>query len=219
MKAVAAGMMVMVMLAVGSADPPVSSPQSVSKLIGGHVRGVVGGPHDFSGEGGEPGDACKACHVPHIQALRSIAPAATSQPATRPATQPAFEMFRIAGQRRVFTPNRYTPGPTSLICLGCHDGTIGTSTIGSSHAMLAGVREGFKMSSGFVWRDHPIGVPYPSDPREYHPRSFVEARGVRLPEGRVECVSCHDPHKGASTGNMLVMSNRRSSLCLTCHIK
>jgi predicted CXXCH cytochrome family protein len=42
---------------------------------------------------------------------------------------------------------------------------------------------------------------------------------VRLPDGRIECVSCHDPHNTAGIDKLLVMSNRRSALCLTCHIK
>ena len=150
-----------------------------------HHSGVVGGVHDFSEGPDGLGDACRACHVPHVQGIRT-----TTQPAT---SQPAFEIFRIGGQRRVFVPDRYMPGPTSLLCLGCHDGTVASSTIGSSHALLAGVREGFTMPDGFVWRDHPIGVPYPNEPNEYHPESFAVMRGIRLPEGRIECVSCHDP--------------------------
>jgi len=218
MRGLAVSGMVLAMFVGGSAAPDRGVPDAARDVIGSHTRGVVGSVHDFAGRGSPPGEACRTCHVPHIQAIRLIAPTAT-QPAGRPATQPAYEMYRMEGQRKVFVPNRYTPGPTSLICLGCHDGTIATSTIGSSHAMLAGVREGFKMPDRAVWRDHPIGVRYPSDPREYHPASFVQARGIRLPDGRIECVSCHDPHNETGLANMLVTSNRRSGLCLTCHIK
>ena len=42
---------------------------------------------------------------------------------------------------------------------------------------------------------------------------------VTLPGGRVECISCHDPHNAAGEANMLVTSNARSALCLTCHDK
>jgi predicted CXXCH cytochrome family protein len=175
--------------------------------------GVIGGPHDFSDLTGMPGDSCSACHVPHVQGVR-VVPPAPGEPGL-----PAVEMFRIAGQRRVFEPGRYMPGPTSLVCLGCHDGTVATSVIGTSHAFLSGVREGFAVPDGFVWRDHPIGVPYPRNNREYHPESFAVAKGIRLPEGRIECISCHDPHNEAGIRDLLVMSNRRSALCLTCHIK
>lgn len=201
-----------VLAGVSAASPDV--PGGAAKAPGWehqYARGVVGSPHDFTDVVGRFGSACNACHVPHVQAVR----VSTSQPAS----QPAVELYRMGGQRKVFVPGRYTPGPTSLVCLGCHDGTVATSTIGSAHAMLAGVREGFKVPDGFVWRDHPIGVPYPSGRRDYHPEGFVLAKKIRLPQGRIECISCHDPHNGAGQESMLVSSNRRSALCLTCHIK
>lgn len=195
------------------------------KVTNGYRSGVLGGVHDFSTELADVGGACRACHVPHVQAFRP-----TTQPAERtskpPTTQPtigmsppAFEMYRIGGQREVFVPGRYAPGPTSLLCLGCHDGTVATSTLSAAHSMLAGVRQGFQMPDGFVWRDHPIGIAYPSDPHEFHPLSYVQQRGIRLPEGRLECVSCHDPHNEAGRDDLLSITNRQSRLCLTCHQK
>lgn len=176
-----------------------------------YVKGLIGGPHDFSDPHGLAGGPCNACHVPHVHALR---------PTTQPTTEPSIRVFPIPGQRRVFVPNAYMPGAKSLICLSCHDGTIATSTIGSSHALLAGVRAGFVLPGGFAWQDHPIGVPYPNDRRNFRPKSFVvKDDRVRLPEGRVECISCHEPHNRFGLRGMLVMSNRRSALCLRCHIK
>ncbi len=189
---------------------PDARPTSPSELLDGYTRGVTGSAHDFSDPARGGGGACNACHVPHIQSLR---------PTTQPTTQPSFEMYRIPEQRQVFVPGRFTPGPTSLICLGCHDGTVATSTVGSSHALLAGVREGFGLPEGVAWRDHPIGVPYSNDRREFRPESFVRRRGIALPDGRIECISCHDPHNAAGVPGMLVMSNRRSALCLACHVK
>ncbi len=184
---------------------------SLADRVAGYRSGIIGSVHDFSDPKGGPGNACSACHVPHMQGLR---------PTSQPSTQPAAEMFRLAGQRRIFVPDRYTPGPSSLICLGCHDGTVATSTIGSSHSMLAGVREGFSVPKDFVWRDHPIGIPYPTgNRREYRPIAFVEKTRVRLPQGRIECISCHDPHHTSGLDDLLVMSNRRSALCLSCHVK
>jgi len=172
--------------------------------------GVAGGKHDFSSPHGDFTNACSACHVPHLQAVR---------PAAEPA-EAALQMYRVAGQRRVFVPDRYTPGPSSLVCLGCHDGTVATSTIGSAHAILAGLREGFMAPEAYVLRDHPIGVPYPRDSRKYRPLAMVESEGkIPLPEGRIECVSCHDPHNESGVDKMLVMPNKRSRLCLSCHRK
>ncbi len=184
-----------------------------AEALSGYQKGVAGSKHDFSDAGW--GNSCNACHVPHIQGVRP-----SSSPLNQPDRQATVELFRIEAQRDVFVPGRFTPGPTSLICIGCHDGTVATSTIGSSHALLAGVREGFAVPEGFAWRDHPIGIHYPAGEREFHPASVVLAKGkVKLPEGRIECVSCHDPHNQSGAPKMLVMSNRRSRLCLSCHIK
>ncbi len=191
------------------ADMPQEQPADVRVVTA--QRGVVGGKHDFSALTGRFADACSACHVPHLQGVRV-------QP--QQGRDAVLELYRIGGQREVFLPDRYMPGPTSLICLSCHNGTVADSTLGTSHALLAGLREGFDVPDGFVFRDHPIGVLYPHDPKNYRPQSFIEREGkIRLPEGRMECVSCHDPHNAAGIDKMLVMSNRGSDLCLACHKK
>lgn len=167
--------------------------------------------HDFSDFQDGTLGSCGACHVPHVQGVRTL---------PERVNDADLELYRIKGQREVFVPNQYTPGPTSLVCLGCHDGTVATSAIGSSHALLAGVREGFEINGGIGGRDHPIGIRYPSNRKDYRTEAFIAAKGkIRLPEGRVECISCHDPHNSTGEPKMLVMSNRRSALCLSCHIK
>lgn len=202
------------MCLIGAAIFESESARSDDDRITRYRHRLGGGVHDFTDPDTGFTDACRACHVPHIQAMRP-----TTRPTTQPTTMPAYEIFRIGGQRRVFVADRYTPGPTSLICLGCHDGTVATSIINAAHSMLAGVREGFAMPEGHMWRDHPIGVVYRHDPREYRSQGFVEAQGIRLPGGRIECISCHDPHDEHEIPGMLVKSNRKSALCLTCHIK
>ncbi len=222
-------------------EPPVVS--SAHDRIAGATSGIIGGVHDFSRLSGRFADACSACHVPHVQAVRPIArlrrpePLPDTSPTGRaglsrampgggagldppsPAGPGVLELYRIEGQRQVFQPGKYMPGPTSLICLSCHNGTVATSTMSTGHALLSGERFGLDLSDDFTFRDHPIGVPYPNDPREYHPQSFVEKKGIPLPDGRLECISCHDPHDQQRIDAMLVMSNRRSALCLTCHKK
>lgn len=206
-------------------DPPDGTPAAVpadatavrpvrtetADLVAEMRRGVVGSKHDFSAITGSAVDACSACHVPHLQAIR---------PRDGDGSGAALELFRIAGQREVLVPGRYMPGASSLICLSCHNGTIAASTIGTSHALLAGDAETLGGPGGFTARDHPVGVEYPEGRKGYHPRARVLADGgVRLPEGRIECISCHDPHNAAGVEKMLAMPNRRSALCLTCHQK
>jgi len=211
---IATGLLAIRLAVSGAASPsmaPTAESGTLDRIDGPH-RGVVGSRHDFNVPGLPVTSPCRICHIPHMQAVR-----ATTQPTTRPALQ----LYRIEGQRRVFDPGHFTPGPTSLICLGCHDGTVASSMIGSSHALLAGVRAGFEVPEGYMWRDHPIGIPYPANnTRDFRPEAFVKAEGkIRLPEGRIECISCHDPHNQSGVDKMLVMSNRRSALCLACHIK
>lgn len=194
-----------------SVDAAVGDVEKAPEPVRRAVHGVVGSVHDFSGATGRVGDACSACHVPHLQAVR---------PAERDGNQAVLELFRVKGQRDLFEPGRYMPGATSLICLSCHNGTIASSTVGTSHALFSA---GFPTRQGekaFAFRDHPIGMEYPAGRKDYRSLSAVLSDGrIPMPEGRVECISCHDPHGRAGVEKLLVMSNRRSALCLACHEK
>jgi len=90
--------------------------------VDGRRRGVLASAHARIAPTEEVAGVCRVCHIPHIQVVRPAAP-----PATQPTTQPVLELYRMPGQRRVFAPGEFTPGPTSVVCLACHDGTIGTS--------------------------------------------------------------------------------------------
>lgn len=50
------------------------------------------------------------------------------------------------------------------------------------------------------------------------PSNDVFSNGVRLYSGKVQCGSCHDPHR-SDTATFLRVSNAASALCLTCHKK
>ena len=163
--------------------------------------------HDFSGLTGRDDDTCSACHVPHVQIGEEEL-----------SNKGAGELFRIARQRPALATGRYTPGPTSMICLTCHNGSIAVSTVGTAHAMRNA--SGGAWSPSFATRDHPIGVPYPDRQKGFRAKAGVEAAGkIKLPEGRVECISCHDQHEEEGWPHLLVMSNKRSALCVSCHEK
>ncbi len=97
-------------------------------------------------------------------------------------------------------------------CLSCHDGSLtkgGTMGKGGSTAWER-LRE-----------NHPVGVAYDPALRKrgkyaFRPVGFLP-EAVDLPGGRVGCASCHgfynrNPH-------LLVIPNRGSRLCLSCHVK
>jgi len=96
----------------------------------------------------------------------------------------------------------------SLQCMGCHN----------MQSDATGVRVG---DNGIVLHNsgganHPIGVPYPlySSNGEYRDKNSLP-KEIWLPEGKLSCVSCHQPYK--QKHGQLVMSNNRSTLCIQCH--
>lgn len=119
------------------------------------------------------------------------------------------------------------PTGSSKLCLSCHDGTIALGTLrnrSSEVHMLAGIG---RMPSGRsnlgtdLSDDHPISFRYD---RGLVSRSVgglkdpaTLRKEVRLDhDGQVQCTTCHDAHSDRY-GNFLVVDNRQSALCLTCH--
>ena len=192
----------------------------VSRFIGGSIAfaltvagglawgGVEGSKHDFSHRDWADGDMCGVCHTPHH----------TELPKAAPLWNPDADLSKTFGTS---IGDGAMPGQGTLLCLRCHDGTI------ASEVMAGLKRDRFRhkqspslFSVGHGRSDHPVGVDFPQFDKGFRPMMSVIASGtVRLPDGKVECVSCHDPHNQASEKFMLVTSNARSALCLTCHKK
>ena len=108
-----------------------------------------------------------------------------------------------------------------MVCMRCHDGTLAADVFGGLGVpRVANKRHSRLISTAHGGTNHPVGVEYPQFDREYRPMSTILSEGkVLLPDGRVECMSCHDPHNQSGEKYMLVKSNHRSGLCLTCHKK
>jgi predicted CXXCH cytochrome family protein len=116
---------------------------------------------------------------------------------------------------------------TTELCNSCHDCTKGMACLlGVAHlgnAIKKGSRRGDCISchDGSLGKDvrtqtmgtHKVDVYYIKK-KGYNSRLD---RRIILPEGKVTCISCHNPYKNER--GRLVMSNERSSLCLSCHIK
>jgi len=109
------------------------------------------------------------------------------------------------------------PDGSSLMCLGCHDGTIALGDIvsrtESAEAARGDSRTNF--SDG-----HPVSLFY--EPGESDDGRALVSRDslpeqVRLDErGKMQCTTCHDPHDD-SYGNFLVMEYSDQRLCVACH--
>lgn len=98
---------------------------------------------------------------------------------------------------------------SSRDCLACHDGTISgvVDTGGASWEHARG-----------IGLSHPIGVYYADAYRhnrgKYHPEASLP-KALRLVDGKIECVTCHDHY--SKLKGLLVMDNRGSRMCLSCH--
>jgi predicted CXXCH cytochrome family protein len=53
--------------------------------------------------------------------------------------------------------------------------------------------------------------------RKFAPAGAAEMAGVKFIDGRVDCISCHDLTN--TDRYHLRIENRKSRLCLACHLK
>jgi predicted CXXCH cytochrome family protein len=106
--------------------------------------------------------------------------------------------------------------PFSTDCMCCHDGAGAVSVAVDWRNNPAGLRS-LRTPHG---TDHPIGMDYESyvasRSRDYKPVTGLNSKMIFV-NGRVGCLTCHDP-LNPERGH-LVMSDRQSALCLTCHGK
>lgn len=149
---------------------------------------------------------CRYCHRAH-----SPGPGNVPSPPYNPYLSPNFRSQ--PGQ----------PDGASRQCLQCHDGT---KTLGSLWKVFSGtdllprqIKKQYSLGTNLA-DDHPVSIVYD--------RHLVRVKGnladpANLPievridgAGKVQCSSCHDPHSDRF-GKFLVMDNRLSQLCTSCH--
>ena len=102
--------------------------------------------------------------------------------------------------------------PVTLDCLSCHSGSV-------APAADVTISDLPYMTYTGPGRSHPVGIDYArAAGRNRELRSLENlSPSISLYEGKVGCASCHNPYSEESL--MLVMNNRRSALCLECHLK
>ncbi len=115
-----------------------------------------------------------------------------------------------AGSYRV-TDRRTSIDRISIECIECHDRYI------TEPVDFLGAGEWNHFTKKF---NHPIGVSYKEisarETRKYHPASML-SKEIRLFNGKIGCGTCHNIYSKERV--MLVMNNRKSRLCLECHLK
>jgi predicted CXXCH cytochrome family protein len=104
--------------------------------------------------------------------------------------------------------------PLSADCVSCHDG-VGASEIGVD---LRDRPFGRRPQVDSFTSNHPLGMTYSSYAASGKGYKRIPM-GTRMlfVNGKVGCLTCHDPL--SPERGRLVMSDRRSALCLTCHDK
>jgi hypothetical protein len=102
----------------------------------------------------------------------------------------------------------------SAQCLACHDGVTARDPVNPTSS------EGGGFDLFDQHRNHPVGIPNWKGWRKHSGVSYrlppLVSEEVRLPEGKVSCVSCHDLY--SNLADKLAVPIERSMLCLTCHV-
>jgi hypothetical protein len=91
-------------------------------------------------------------------------------------------------------------------CLACHDGMIAHNVrVCTTQCSVLGV--------------HSVMTHYPPPGKitEYAPAAVVKAKGIKLLNNKVACVSCHNLRNPAK--NHLITVSGKSGLCGACHIR
>jgi len=99
-------------------------------------------------------------------------------------------------------------------CLGCHDGVNAKESRNTLGMSVVRSLDDLKTS-------HPVGVDYPDRQTQRQTGQYRQATAlphqVRLPNGKVSCVSCHNLY--SKERHLLTVPMERSALCVTCHNK
>lgn len=165
--------------------------------------GIAGTKHDFTHGSGRSLDLCTPCHTPHLSVVK---------PPVMDSREP------LAQRLRPYSGEGVDLDESSLLCLSCHDGVVAKDVYRSAHAARISSQLGSSWVGKASLTSHPIGVKFPIGDSTYRTIEAATADGaIKLPGGRLQCISCHDPHNTKRFEYMLVRSNQGSRLCLACH--
>jgi len=196
---------------------------------------VVGSKHDLSTPG-EP--VCVYCHTPHNsnsnigplwnRAISVVTFTLYSSPTmdTSPSQPSPISLLCLGCHDGVnasvtVNGNLVYPQHDLLNFKGAPD-VLSYPNCERCHPEYYSGREGNYRLGTDLSDDHPISMTYPTPAQDSNfniPSDLQDGWGagdVRLVDGKVECVSCHNVHD-PSIPPFLVKSNAGSALCLKCH--
>ena len=183
-------------------------------------QSVVGSLHNLSTT--SPGaiqatsesEVCVFCHTPHSS--RPVAPLWNkTDPGITYTLYNSSTLHASLGQ----------PDGSAILCLSCHDGTIALGNVVSRSTDITFTGGITTMPTGTgnlttdLSDDHPVSFNYTSslasaDGQLKDPSAI--SMPVQLENGKVQCTSCHDPHKN-TFNKFLVATTQFSDICFKCH--
>ena len=193
---------------------------------------ITGSAHDFSGAAAwnGTGEICATCHTPHN------AGGATSGPLWDhdESAVASYGLYTSPTGTLDGTPNQ--PAGASKLCLSCHDGTVALDAFGGNTISPGTLMGAVNVNADFgtdLSDDHPISIDYSADTSMVPIGTSVTIGettsqtgtlgALMVPDGTVECASCHDVHNqftiDAADNKLLKISMTNSALCQTCHAK
>lgn len=189
----------------------------VPALAHGMSIDIPGSKHDLSAGSSSSSSACYVCHIPHF-VMGQAEPLWSSKSVTERFTQYNSNDSGYAALK---------DDGGVMVCVGCHDGTFAELSI----YVEASMNPEEQMAPGFTGQgkgpgpDHPVNIVYFDYESDQKIRPAISNQEVSdgklslaLYNGRVQCGSCHDVHKGQGEA-FLRISNEGSQLCLVCHLK
>jgi len=187
--------------------------------ISGDVLGMHSlGPGTPSPITGARPDACAYCHAPHSGLNRGLW---NQKLTTQTYTTYTSDTEKNAGTQP-------TLGRSSNQCLSCHDGTVAVgNTVAYGQVTTRGSMFTQDVFGGNMQSSHPFSLVLPLKDTVDLAASLAASGktadttgAVRLINGNVECISCHNPHvqaKDPVSRNFLVKDGSSGQLCLACH--
>ena len=186
---------------------------------------ITGSPHNFTAATWNSGQLCKPCHTPHN----------AMDPAFKPlwnhtVSAQAFVIY-ASGIGTTMDATVGAPDGSSLMCLGCHDGTTALNAFGGAPAGAPVLMPGGPNNLGLnLTNDHPVSFVYndvlaSADGTLWAPTTTASGLGGTITakmldaSSKVQCASCHNPHGVAGITKFLRKTNAGSALCMTCHNK
>ncbi len=194
---------------------------------------IKGTAHDLASKGFSAGENCIICHTPHNSDISvTVTPLWNHRPLSS-----TYNMY-FTSDDSIDTQ----PTGASKLCLSCHDGVTAIDKFGGrATASFMSDNDGANVNNKQV-DSHPVSIMFDSamaakNPSLYDPaikQVTIGAGGentrtgtiaeLLLPNGRVQCSSCHDVHNNFVGDNakdqpFLKITKAGSEICLTCHNK